>query len=152
MHIHIQNHPRQPPVFLVTPEHWAEATARAGAGGTGHSVTFGANEAEFAAVADKVEVLIAGPAALRLLLPALQPERAPALRLIFSLAAGVDGLAAADVPPVPFANNRGAHAEKAGEFVATALLMLANDIPQCIEDQKNRHWGKASPAGCAAGA
>ena len=30
------------------------------------------------------------------------------------------------MPPVIFANNRGAHAEKAGEFVIMALLMLAN--------------------------
>jgi len=142
MRIHIQNHPRQPAVFLVTPEHWAEAVARAGAVGQGHAVSFGASEAEFAAVAAEVEVLIAGPAALKHLLPALQPDRAPALRLIFSTAAGVDGLPPAETPPVPFANNRGAHAEKAGEFVIMALLMLANGMPECIEDQKNRHWGQ----------
>jgi len=141
MRIHIQNHPRQPAVFLVTPEHWAEAVARAGAVGQGHAVSFGASEAEFAAVAAEVEVLIAGPAALRHMLPALQPDHAPALRLIFSTAAGVDGLAAAEVP-VPLANNRGAHAEKAAEFVTMALLMLANGMPDCIEDQKNRHWGQ----------
>jgi phosphoglycerate dehydrogenase-like enzyme len=142
MRIHIQNHPRQPTVFLVTPEQWVEATARAGAVGQGHQVSFGASEAEFAAVAAEVEVLIAGPAALKHLLPALRPDRAPALRFIFSTAAGVDGLVAADMPPVPFANNRGAHAEKAAEFVIMALLMLANGMPDCIEDQKNRHWGQ----------
>jgi phosphoglycerate dehydrogenase-like enzyme len=141
MRIHIQNHPRQPAVFLVTPEHWAEAAARAGAVGQGHRVSFGASAVEFAAVAAEVEVLIAGPAALRHMLPALQPDHAPALRLIFSTAAGVDGLAAAEVP-VPLANNRGAHAEKAAEFVTMALLMLANGMPDCIEDQKNRHWGQ----------
>ena len=142
MRIHIQNHPRQPAIFLATPEHWAEAAARAGAAGHGHRVSFGASEAEFAAVTADVEVLIAGPAALAHMLPALQPDRAPALRLIFSLAAGVDGLAAAEMPPVPFANNRGAHAEKAREFVIMALLMLANGMPARIEDQKNRHWGQ----------
>jgi phosphoglycerate dehydrogenase-like enzyme len=142
MRIHIQNHPRQPVVFLVTPEHWAEAAARAGAAGEGHAVSFGASEAEFAAVAAEVEVLVTGPAALKHLLPALQPERAPALRLIFSTSAGVDGLAAAEMPAVPFANNRGAHAEKAGEFVIMALLMLANGMPAFIEDQKNRHWAQ----------
>jgi phosphoglycerate dehydrogenase-like enzyme len=141
MRIHILNHPRQPAVFLVTPEHWAEAAARAGAVGQGHRVSFGASAVEFAAVAAEVEVLIAGPAALRHMLPALQPDHAPALRLIFSTAAGVDGLAAAEVP-VPLANNRGAHAEKAAEFVTMALLMLANGMPDCIEDQKNRHWGQ----------
>jgi glyoxylate/hydroxypyruvate reductase A len=142
MRIHIQNHPHQPAVFLVTPEQWADAAARAGASGQGHVVSFGASEAEFAAVAAEVEALITGPAALKHMLPALQPDRAPALRLIFSTSAGVDGLAGAEMPPVPFANNRGAHAEKAGEFVIMALLMLANGMPACIEDQKNRHWGQ----------
>jgi glyoxylate/hydroxypyruvate reductase A len=142
MRIHIQNHPRQPAVFLVTPEQWADAAARAGASGQGHVVSFGASEAEFAPVAAEVEAVIAGPAALKHMLPALQPDRAPALRLIFSTSAGVDGLAGGEMPPAPFANNRGAHAEKAGEFVIMALLMLANGMPACIEDQKNRHWGQ----------
>ena len=142
MRIHIQNHPRQPAVFLVTPEQWVEATARAGEAGHGHEVSFGASEAEFAAVMPEVEVLISGPAALKHMLPDLQPNRAPALRLIFSTSAGIDGLAAKEMPPVPFANNRGAHAEKAAEFVIMALLMLANGMPECIEDQKNRHWSQ----------
>ena len=142
MRIHIQNHPRQPAVFLVTPEQWVEAAARAGEAGHGHEVSFGASEAEFAAVMPEVEVLISGPAALKHMLPDLQPNRAPALRLIFSTSAGIDGLAAKEMPPVPFANNRGAHAEKAAEFVIMALLMLANGMPECIEDQKNRHWSQ----------
>jgi phosphoglycerate dehydrogenase-like enzyme len=142
MRIHIQNHPRQPVVFAVTPAHWAEAAARAGVLGAGHEVSFGETEADFAAVAEVVEVLISGPAALKPMLPALQPDRAPRLRLIFSVAAGVDGLSAAAMPPVPFANNRGAHAEKAAEFVIMALLMLANGMPECIADQRNRHWGQ----------
>jgi phosphoglycerate dehydrogenase-like enzyme len=142
MRIHIHNHPHQPPVFMVTPDHWAEAAARAGAVGGGHMVSFGSSEEEFAAVGAEVEVLIAGPSALKTMLPALQPDRAPHLRFIFSVAAGIDGLVGAALPPVPFANNRGAHAEKAGEFVIMALLMLANGMPECIEDQRSRHWGQ----------
>jgi glyoxylate/hydroxypyruvate reductase A len=142
MRIHVQNHPHQPPVFLVNPAQWVEATHRAGAMGQGHQVSFGASEAEFAAVAAEMEVLITGPAALKHMVQALQPDRAPKLRFIFSVAAGVDGLAATEMPPTPFANNRGAHAEKAGEFVIMALLMLANGMPECIEDQTNRHWGQ----------
>jgi glyoxylate/hydroxypyruvate reductase A len=142
MRIHIHNHPHQPAVFMVTPDHWAEAAARAGAVGAGHTVSFGTSEAEFAAVAAEVEVLISGPSALKAMLPALQPDRAPRLRFIFSVAAGIDGLVGAALPPVPFANNRGAHAEKAAEFVIMALLMLANGMPECIEDQRIRHWGQ----------
>jgi glyoxylate/hydroxypyruvate reductase A len=142
MRIHIHNHPHQPAVFQVTPEQWAEAATRAGPLGAGHDVSFGESDADFAGAARAVEVLISGPAAMKRMLPALQPDRAPRLRLIFSVAAGVDGLSPAAMPPVPFANNRGAHAEKAGEFVIMALLMLANGMPDCIEDQKNRHWGQ----------
>lgn len=142
MRIHIQNHPGQPEVFDVSPQHWAEALARAGGDAAGHEVSFGAAEADFAAVAASAEILIAGPATIRRLLPKLQPEAAPALKMIFSVAAGVDTLPAEQMPPVPYVNNRGAHAEKAGEFVAMALLMLANGMPDCIANQQNRVWGQ----------
>ena len=143
MRIHIQNYSKQPAVFTVTPDHWAEAPdpcrARPRAE---HEVSFGVTDADLAAAAGQMEVLIAGPAAIKHFLPALQPDTAPALRLIFCVAAGVDGFAGSTMPPVPFANNRGAHAEKAGEFVAMALLMLAGGMPECIADQQNRHWGR----------
>jgi glyoxylate/hydroxypyruvate reductase len=142
MRIHIQNDTRQPSVFFTAPEQWAEAAARAGALGTGHEVSFGASAEEFDAVARDIEVLIAGPFVFKVMSAALQPDRVPALRLIFSLGAGVEGLSAAMMPPVPFANNRGAHAEKAGEFVIMALIMLANGMPECLEDQRNQHWGR----------
>jgi glyoxylate/hydroxypyruvate reductase A len=142
MRIHIQNLPSQPAVFTVTPEQWTDAQARAGAVGAGHEVSFGETDAEFTAVAGEVEVLVAGSAAIKHFLPMLQPDRAPALRLIFSVAAGVDGLPPEAMPGVPFANNRGAHAEKAAEFVTMALLMLANGMPECIADQQNHHWGR----------
>lgn len=142
MRIHIQNHPKQPEVFNVSPLQWAEALARAGQDKAGHVVTFGASDAEFAAVAAEVEILVSGPAAIKRIIAKLQPDRAPALRMIFSVAAGVDTLPADQMPPVPYVNNRGAHAEKAGEFVAMALLMLAGGMPECIADQHNRVWGQ----------
>lgn len=140
MRIHIQNHPKQPEVFNVSATQWAEALARAGQENAGHAVTFGVMDADFDAVAREVEVLIAGPAAIKRLIGKLQPSEAPALRLIFSVAAGVDTLPADQMPPVPYVNNRGAHAEKAGEFVAMALLMLANGMPECIADQQQKVW------------
>lgn len=142
MRIHIQNYSKQPEVFTVTPDHWAEALIRAGATTGQHEVSFGVTDADLAAAAGQMEVLIAGPAAIKHFLSALQPDTAPALRLIFCVAAGVDGFAGSTMPSVPFANNRGAHAEKAGEFVAMALLMLAGGMPECIADQQNRHWGR----------
>lgn len=142
MRIHIQNHPKQPEVFGVSPAQWAEALARAGQDKAGHVVTFGMTDAEFDAVAAEIDILVSGPAAIKRLLPKLQPDQAPALKMIFSVAAGVDTLPADQMPPVPYVNNRGAHAEKAGEFVAMALLMLAGGMPGMIADQQNKVWGQ----------
>lgn len=142
MRIHIQNHPKQPEVFNVSPLQWAEALARAGQDKAGHVVTFGALDADFDAVAAEVEILVSGPAAIKRIIAKLQPGQAPALKMIFAVAAGVDTLPAEQMPPVPYVNNRGAHAEKAGEFVAMALLMLAGGMPECIADQHNRVWGQ----------
>ena len=142
MRIHIQNHPKQPAIFNITPGQWVEALARAGQADAGHRVSFAETDAGFDAAAPEIEILIAGPGTVKHLLPKLQPKAAPALRLIFSVAAGVDMLPADAMPPVPYVNNRGAHAEKAGEFIAMALLMLANGMPGCIADQHNRVWGQ----------
>jgi phosphoglycerate dehydrogenase-like enzyme len=142
MRIHIQNHPKQPPVFNVSPEQWGEAVSRADKSEAGLQVSFGETDGEFAVVRPDIEILIAGPGTIKHLLPELQPDRAPKLELIFSVAAGVDTLPADQMPPVPYINNRGAHAEKAGEFVAMALLMLANGMPECIADQHSKVWGQ----------
>ncbi|WP_284945836.1 D-2-hydroxyacid dehydrogenase [Acidisoma cladoniae] len=139
MRIHIQN-PAEPSVFTVTPSQWSEAMHRAGQDHAGHTVSFGTTEAEFKAAAPGIEVLVSGPGPLKPLIPAMQPDHAPALRLIFSVAAGIDTLPRDALPPVPFLNNRGAHTEKAAEFVIMALLMLTNGMPDCIEDQRNHRW------------
>ena len=81
--------PVSPPSSSSRPSIGPRRQAAPGTTGEGHRVSFGASEAEFAAVAAEVEVLIAGPAALKHMLPALQPDRAPSLRLIFSTSAGV---------------------------------------------------------------
>ncbi len=142
MRIHIQNNPRQSEVFNVSPEQWGEALVRAGQAGAGHVVSFGETDSEFTTVGPDIEILISGPGTIKHLLPELQPNRAPKLKMIFSVAAGVDTIPADRVPPVPYVNNRGAHAEKAGEFVAMALLMLAGGMPACIADQQNKVWGQ----------
>ncbi len=140
MHIHIQNHPKQAAVFNVSTAQWAEALARAGQTQAGHHVTFGETDAEFAAQVRTADILLANSRTFALLMDDMQPDRAPNLKLIFALSAGVDVIPADKMPPVPYANNRGAHAEKAGEFVAMALLMLANGMPDCIADQHNHVW------------
>jgi phosphoglycerate dehydrogenase-like enzyme len=66
--------------------------------------------------------------------------QAPHLRWIHIIGAGVEHLQPLDwLPPaVTLTNNRGVHAEKAGQYGLMALLMLNNAIPALIEQQK-RH-------------
>ena len=40
-------------------------------------------------------------------------------------------------------NNSGAHAEKAGEFMAMAILMLNNRLPHFITCQKAHDWDES---------
>ncbi len=139
MRIHIQN-PPDDPHFTLTPALWEAAAARAGAVGGGHRPSFGTTPAAFAAAIAEAEALIGDKDVLRALLPA----DAPRLRLVFVTNAGLDNLAPFDwLPPgALLLNNRGTHAEKAGEFGLMAILMLANAIPAMVTDQRAGVWRK----------
>ena len=67
---------------------------------------------------------------------------APNLRLIHIIGAGVEHLCPMDWVPdgVTVVNNRGAHADKAGEFGLMAVLMLHNRLPAIIGNQQRKHW------------
>ena len=67
---------------------------------------------------------------------------APNLRLIHIIGAGVEHLCPMDWVPagVTVANNRGAHADKAGEYGLMAVLMLHNHLPAIIDNQRRVHW------------
>lgn len=140
MHIHVHNDLRGMD-NAITPAQWAAA------GIGGHTVSFGTGAEDFAAVAAKVEVLVAPPWGMA----ALDLTRAPRLRLVQSTSAGVDFLLRSEQLPaqVLLANNRGVHARKAGEYAAMAILMLVNRMPVFAEDQKQRRWRRVT-AGLAA--
>ena len=67
---------------------------------------------------------------------------APKLRLIHIIGAGVEHLYPMDWVPegVTVVNNRGAHADKAGEYGLMAVLMLHNRLPALIANQRQAHW------------
>ena len=67
---------------------------------------------------------------------------APKLRLIHIIGAGVEHLCPMDWVPegVTVVNNRGAHADKAGEYGLMAVLMLHNRVPAIIGNQRREHW------------
>ncbi|MEQ9331775.1 D-2-hydroxyacid dehydrogenase [Thalassobaculum sp.] len=69
-------------------------------------------------------------------------RRAPALRWIHIIGAGVEHLRPLDwLPPgVVLTNNRGVHAEKTAESALMAVLMLNNRIPAYVTDQRARRW------------
>ena len=135
MRIHVQN-PSADDLFAITPAQWEAACARAGE--TGHHLSFGASAAEFAAAIGEAEVLIAPPGTVRGLLP----FNAPALRVLFCPAAGLDKLMPFDwVPPrLLLVNNRGVHSAKVAEYATMALLMLNARVPAYADAQRRRHW------------
>ena len=67
---------------------------------------------------------------------------APNLRLIHITGAGVEHLCPMDWVPegVTVVNNRGAHADKAGEYGLMSVLMLHNHLPAIIGNQQRAHW------------
>lgn len=69
-------------------------------------------------------------------------RRAPQLRWIHSIGAGVEHMLPLDWVPrgVTLTNNRGVHGERATEYIATAVLMLNNRIPEMVSHQQDARW------------
>ena len=139
MRIHIQN-PPDDPLFLFSRAMWDAAAARAADAGTGHEVTIGDNDADFAAGIAEAEALITEIG----IVAAKFPCPAPRLNLLFITNAGLDRLAPFDwLPPgVSLMNNAGTHAVKAGEFAIMSVLMLANRVPEMVTHQRAGQWQK----------
>jgi phosphoglycerate dehydrogenase-like enzyme len=135
MHIHIHNH-------IDGIDQPIQEAVWAAAGIPGHHVTFGVSAAEFAAAAPTVEILISPPWELH----KFDLFAAPRLRMVQSTSAGVDSLQPFDRIParVLLVNNRGTHAEKAGEFALMAILMLVNLIPRFVTDQRAERWARVT--------
>jgi glyoxylate/hydroxypyruvate reductase A len=148
MRIHVQTHAGDGE-FGLTPAQWQAAAARAEE--PAHEVSFGASPAEWQAARAEVELLVGSSGAIR----ELRPLGAPALRMVFTLVAGIDGLAPFDWLPdgAVLINNSGTHGPKAGEYIAMATLMLAARMPAMATAQREGAWRRffgASLAGRAA--
>jgi glyoxylate/hydroxypyruvate reductase len=139
MRIHIQN-PADDPLFLFSRAMWDAAASRAADVGTGHEVTIGDDDADFATGIAEAEALITEIGVVA----AQFPCPAPRLRLLFITNAGLDRLAPFDwVPPgAALLNNAGVHAAKAGEFAIMSVLMLANRVPEMVTHQRAARWQK----------
>ena len=69
-------------------------------------------------------------------------EVAPNLKWIHIIGAGVEHLCPMNWVPdgVTITNNKGAHADKAGEFALMAVLMLHNKMPSILSNQRESRW------------
>ena len=67
---------------------------------------------------------------------------APRLKWIHCIGAGVEHLCPMDWVPdgVTITNNKGAHADKAGEYALMAVLMLHNKMPAIVSNQRRAAW------------
>ena len=69
-------------------------------------------------------------------------RRAPRLKWVHSIGAGVEHMLPLDWVPrgVTLTNNRGVHGERATEYIAAAVLMLNNRIPEMVRHQQKARW------------
>ena len=132
MRIHVQNAPNDPD-FEITPALWAAAGAPA-------ALSFGDTPAALDAALPNIDALFTNAGALF----SRAELNAPHLKLIFCTSAGLDRLAPFQwLPPgVALLNNSGAHGDRAGEYAAMALLMLAGHMPAMIANQRTQTWKK----------
>ena len=141
MRIHVQNPPNDPH-FDITEEQWRAALARNPDMGA-LEATFARDDAGFAKAIPEAEVLLTWTRQLRARFPqGALPGMAPRLRVIATTSAGLDPAAPFDWLPdnVALLNNRGTHADKAGEFGIMALLMLQARLPAFADQQRRGEW------------
>jgi phosphoglycerate dehydrogenase-like enzyme len=140
LRVHVAALTSQPEVFWVTPERFAAAVARHADVGQRIDVDFSWDLEGFAEAVADADALIGWR------FPQGELARlAPRLRWIQLTGAGHEHLQPFDWLPrgVALTTNSGAHAPKAGEFAATAILMLNHDLPFFVTNQRNARWEKA---------
>jgi len=67
-------------------------------------------------------------------------EKAPKLKLVQTMSAGVEGYLRTLPAHIVLCNASGAHADKGAEFILAAVLMLNFDIPRFADDKLARAW------------
>lgn len=137
LRLHIKNNRAGEEVFRITPERLANARRR-------HPEIAGDVETLIDWDLDNFETSIANADALvtwELPTDGLA-RRAPRLRWIHVIGAGVEHLQPLDWLPagVTLTNNRGVHAAKTAESAVMAVLMLHNNLPKYVTDQRARRW------------
>ncbi|MDP6874649.1 MAG: D-2-hydroxyacid dehydrogenase [Alphaproteobacteria bacterium] len=78
-------------------------------------------------------------------------QRAPGLKYIHIIGAGVEHLAPFDWLPrgLTLCNNSGVHGDKAEDYARMALAMLNNNLPKYATDQRRKTWRPVFATGIA---
>lgn len=97
---------------------------------------------------EQLNVLLAGAEVIYgLFLPPDLRARAPRLKWVQTMSAGVDRFTRADFwdSPVMLTGVSGIHATPIGEFVLEFMLMFAKQAPRCFRQQQQHRWGRFMP-------
>lgn len=137
LRVHIENTRRKAGIHQVTSKLWAAACARHRALARRLEVTQGWD-------GDILEEALAD-AAVVIGVPARRDNlraRAPRLKWLHAMSAGVDGLLPMDWLPrgTVFTNNSGAHGVKAEQYVSMAYNLLNSRMAAILANQQRRRW------------
>jgi phosphoglycerate dehydrogenase-like enzyme len=135
--LHIKNNRTGEETFRITPERLAEARRRHPEISRHLDIIIDWDLDHFEASIASADALVTWD------LPTQNLARlAPNLRWIHVIGAGIEHLRPLDWLPrgVTLTNNRGVHAAKTAESAVMALLMLHNNLPKYVTDQRARRW------------
>lgn len=139
LHLHIENMSALGEVFEATPARVEAALARHPSLRRKVEITIGRDGDIFEREMPTADVLF-GWQFDRANLEAL----APRLRWVHAHGAGVSHLMPLDWLPkgAVLTNSRGVHGPKADEYTIMAILMLNNNLPQCVSQQREARWNQ----------
>jgi phosphoglycerate dehydrogenase-like enzyme len=139
--LYIQINAAQPEVYWVTPAVWKAAARRHPALAKRVKPVFAMDKTPDLTALAKAEIVFSGSKIDR----AVVGGTARNMKWLHVTAAGVEGLMPLNWLPngAVVTNASGVHGPKAGEFGMMALLMLNDQMPLHIDDQKVRRWNSA---------
>jgi phosphoglycerate dehydrogenase-like enzyme len=147
LRIHFETRSNKPDVFRITEGLIASATARNGCArdGVHAATTLGSDLSDLSWLSD-AQVLVTSNDVIvdpRFPRQAL-PERAPRLKWIHVIGAGIEPLLPLDWLPqqVILTNNSGVHFDKATESTTMILLMLNSRMPEIAGNQRRCLWNQ----------
>jgi len=137
LRVHIENTRKKAGIHQVTRELWAAACARHRTLARRLNVSEGWDGDILEDVLADATVVIGVPARRENL-----RKRAPQLKWLHAMSAGVDGLLPMDWLPrgVTFTNNSGAHGVKAGQYMGMAYNLINSRMAAILANQQQRRW------------